>query len=121
MSDQAQQKPLDKRPQRPAKARARRNRNLAPDAAIGSLLTRNAGQTGATGLTPVARDVWSPVWWKSSLSFANGNCVEVADLPAGQVGVRHSVDTPGPVLHFTPSQWHAFLRGVRNGEFDSFS
>jgi Domain of unknown function (DUF397) len=59
-------------------------------------------------------------WVKSSLSFANSNCVEVADLPGGAVGVRHSKDTGGPVLRFTPDEWDAFLGGVRNGEFDSF-
>jgi hypothetical protein len=59
-------------------------------------------------------------WVKSSLSFANGNCVEVADLPDGVIGVRDSKHSDGPVLRFTPDEWHAFLGGVRNGEFDSF-
>ena len=58
------------------------------------------------------------LWVKSSLSFSNGNCVEAATLPGGEVGVRHSKDTEGPVLRFTPGEWHAFLAGVRNGEFD---
>jgi hypothetical protein len=61
-----------------------------------------------------------PHWVKSSLSFSNGNCVEVADLPDGRVGVRHSKDTAGPVLRFTTGEWQAFLGGVRNGEFDRF-
>jgi hypothetical protein len=26
------------------------------------------------------------IWVKSSLSFANGNCVEVTELPGGSVG-----------------------------------
>jgi Domain of unknown function (DUF397) len=60
-------------------------------------------------------------WIKSSLSFANSNCVEVAGLPAGQIGVRHSKDSTGPVLRFTSGEWDAFLGGVRNGEFDGFS
>jgi hypothetical protein len=59
-------------------------------------------------------------WVKSSLSFSNGNCVEVASLPDGGVGVRNSRDSAGRVLQFTPGEWHAFLGGVRNGEFDSF-
>jgi hypothetical protein len=61
-----------------------------------------------------------PIWVKSSLSFANGNCVEISDLPGGMVGVRNSRDTSGPVLRFTPDEWHAFIGGVRNGEFDRF-
>jgi uncharacterized protein DUF397 len=59
-------------------------------------------------------------WVKSSLSYANGNCVEVSDLPGGTVGVRNSRDLAGPVLRFTPDEWHAFLGGVQNGEFDDF-
>jgi len=61
-----------------------------------------------------------PHWVKSSLSFSNSNCVEVADLPGGEIGVRHSKHTEGLVLRFTPGEWKAFLGGVRNGEFDSF-
>jgi hypothetical protein len=61
-----------------------------------------------------------PYWVKSSLSFSNSNCVEVANLPGGQVGVRHSKHTEGLVLRFTPDEWQAFLGGARNGEFDSF-
>jgi hypothetical protein len=59
-------------------------------------------------------------WIKSSLSFSNGNCVEVASLSHGEIGVRDSKDPKGPVLRFTPDEWHAFLGGARNGEFDSF-
>ena len=61
-----------------------------------------------------------PEWVKSSLSFANGNCVEVANLSGGAVGVRNSRDTAGAVLRFTPDEWHAFIGGVQNGEFDRF-
>jgi len=57
-------------------------------------------------------------WTKSSLSFANGDCVEVACLPDGTIGVRDSKDTAGPVLRFTASEWKAFVGGARNGEFD---
>ena len=59
-------------------------------------------------------------WVKSSLSFSNGNCVEVAGLPQGEIGVRNSRDRAGAVLRFTPDEWHAFIGGVHNGEFDRF-
>jgi hypothetical protein len=48
-------------------------------------------------------------WIKSSLSFSNGNCVEVASLPDGGIGVRNSRDAEGQILKFTPDEWHAFL------------
>lgn len=56
-------------------------------------------------------------WIKSSLSFANGDCVEVARLADGRVGVRHSKRPGGPVLRFTPAEWTAFIGGVASGEF----
>jgi hypothetical protein len=57
-------------------------------------------------------------WIKSSLSFSNSNCVEVAD-GRNTILVRDSKNPGGPVLRFTPDEWSAFLGGVRNGEFDS--
>ncbi len=60
-------------------------------------------------------------WVKSSLSYANGNCVEIASLPHGIVGMRDSKDAgDGPVLRFSGTSWRAFVEGVRNGEFDQF-
>jgi hypothetical protein len=59
-------------------------------------------------------------WVKSSVSYSNGACVEVADLPDGSVGIRHSKDPSGPVLRFTTAEWHAFLAGAQTGEFNSF-
>lgn len=58
-----------------------------------------------------------PRWVKSSLSFANGDCVQVACLADGRVGIRDSKDPAGPVLRFTRSEWAAFLGGVQSGEF----
>jgi hypothetical protein len=60
-------------------------------------------------------------WTKSSLSHVSGNCVEIADLSDGQVGMRHSKDATGPVLEISFSEWKAFLGGIRNGEFDFYS
>jgi hypothetical protein len=57
-------------------------------------------------------------WKKSSLSFSNGNCVEVAGLAGDVVWVRNSRDPRGAVLAFTTAEWDAFVGGVRNGEFN---
>lgn len=57
-------------------------------------------------------------WVKSSFSYSNGNCVEVASLSGAAVGIRDSKDAAGRVLRFTPDEWRAFLGGVRNGKFD---
>jgi hypothetical protein len=35
-------------------------------------------------------------WIKSPLSFSNSNCVEVASLPDGGIGIRDSKDSEGP-------------------------
>jgi uncharacterized protein DUF397 len=69
-------------------------------------------------------------WVKSSLSFANGNCVECATfrkasasasnghcLEAGScshgVAVRDTRDRGGPVLAFSGAAWGRFLAGVK--------
>lgn len=56
-------------------------------------------------------------WTRSSrCSGANSTCVEVA-LCRGTVRVRDGKDPTGPVLVFSPDEWHAFEHGVRAGEF----
>lgn len=56
-------------------------------------------------------------WHKSSHSNPSGNCVEAADLPAGDVAVRNSRFPDGPALIFTRAEWDAFLLGARDGDF----
>lgn len=56
----------------------------------------------------------SPAWRKSSYSGYNGDCVEVAVLGPGQVGVRDSkAHGSGPILWLSNAQWSAFLAAVR--------
>jgi hypothetical protein len=61
-------------------------------------------------------DLSQAKWHKSSHSSANG-CVEIARVK-GHIAVRDSKDQQGPVLVFTPTEWRAFLKGVRDGQFD---
>ncbi|MEV4124908.1 DUF397 domain-containing protein [Nocardia sp. NPDC049707] len=57
-------------------------------------------------------------WFKSSHSGSSQDCVEVAFLDGGMVGVRDSKNPTGPALVFTPSEWQAFAAGVSDGEFN---
>ena len=57
-------------------------------------------------------------WRKAQSSAGNGACVEVAPVN-GMVAVRDSKNPYGPVLTYTPREWHAFLDGAKKGEFDS--
>jgi hypothetical protein len=55
-------------------------------------------------------------WRKSSHSSANGACVEVIHLPEA-IAVRDSKDPSGPMLVFTPPAWAAFINSARSGRF----
>jgi Domain of unknown function (DUF397) len=58
-------------------------------------------------------------WRKSSFS-AVGECVEVAVLDDGRIGVRDSKDPGGGMLAFTRAEIDAFVKGAQAGEFDDF-
>ena len=57
-------------------------------------------------------------WRKSAASNPNGDCVELAPLPAGGVAVRNSRAPRGTALIYTRAEIEAFLRGAKAGEFD---
>ncbi|WP_433733143.1 DUF397 domain-containing protein [Nocardia sp. CA-129566] len=63
-------------------------------------------------------DLSRPHWFKSSHSSGATECVEVAWLGGGRVGVRDSKNPTGPALSFTPGAWDAFTTGIQNGEFN---
>ncbi|AHH15680.1 hypothetical protein NONO_c08730 [Nocardia nova SH22a] len=57
-------------------------------------------------------------WFKSSRSASGKDCVEIAHLTGGLVGVRDSKSPEGPALVFEPSEWDAFTSGLRTGRLD---
>lgn len=56
--------------------------------------------------------------WRKSSSSVAGNCVEVAPLENGEIGVRNSRDPDGPALSFTQAEFTAWVEGAKNGEWD---
>jgi hypothetical protein len=66
----------------------------------------------------VHADLSKADWFKSSRSDASRECVEVAFLDGGLVGVRDSKNPAGPALIFDPGEWEAFVGGAKDGQFD---
>lgn len=62
-------------------------------------------------------DLTGAQWFTSTRTSGGKDCVEVAHLRSGLVGVRDSKNRTGPALVFTPGQWDAFTAVVSNGEF----
>lgn len=62
-------------------------------------------------------DLSGAKWFKSSRSTATRECVEVAFLDSGTVGVRDSMNPGGGALVFTADEWDAFTGTMRNGGF----
>lgn len=65
-------------------------------------------------------DLWRQdlVWQKSRRSNPSGNCVEMAELPSGEIAVRNSRYPDGPVLVYTREEVEAFVGGAKDGDFD---
>lgn len=58
------------------------------------------------------------MWFKSSHSQGGQECVEVAWLQGGAVGVRDSKNPTGPALTFAPGEWDAFTVAIIGGDFN---
>ncbi|MBF6464231.1 DUF397 domain-containing protein [Nocardia beijingensis] len=63
-------------------------------------------------------DLSAAHWFKSSYSSAEKDCVEVALLREGSVGVRDSKNPTGPALVFRPSDWDSFTARITNGQLN---
>jgi Domain of unknown function (DUF397) len=59
-------------------------------------------------------------WRKSSFSGV-AECVEVAELNDGRIGVRNSKAPDAGMVAFTRPEVDAFVKGVKAGEFDDFA
>lgn len=56
-------------------------------------------------------------WFKSSASGNDSNCLEVF-VTDTEVRVRNSNIPQSPEVPYTFAEWEAFVKGVKNGEFD---
>ncbi|WP_405493979.1 DUF397 domain-containing protein [Nocardia sp. NBC_00511] len=54
-------------------------------------------------------------WFKSSYSGGQTDCVEVAWLAPGSVGIRDSKNPTGPTLTVSPAAWDTFTALVTSG------
>jgi hypothetical protein len=58
------------------------------------------------------------VEYRVSSFCGHPGCVEVASPEAGMVLVRDTKDRSKPPHEFTRTEWIAFIKGVKAGEFD---
>ena len=77
------------------------------------------GIPGGPPNVPDHRPCATTRWRKSSFSNV-AECVEVAELEDGRIGVRSSNDPESGVVAFTRREIDAFVKGVQAGEFDDF-
>lgn len=57
-------------------------------------------------------------WIKAAASSGAGQCVEMRRRQDGSIDLRDSKDPEGPILHYTPGEFSAWLDGAKKGEFD---
>ncbi|QLH19330.1 DUF397 domain-containing protein [Streptomyces sp. Rer75] len=65
-----------------------------------------------------ASSITGAKWIKSTCSNAAGACVELTELPDGDVAVRNSRHPEGPALVYTRAELAAFVTGAKSGDFD---
>lgn len=55
--------------------------------------------------------------WRTALSCDGGACVEVA-ADQDMILIRNSRKPGGPLLEYSPEEWHEFVSGIKKGDFD---
>jgi predicted secreted Zn-dependent protease len=58
------------------------------------------------------------ITWHTALSCESGACVEVA-ANQNTILIRNSREPDGPLIEYTAEEWHAFVSGVKKGDFDN--
>ncbi|NQE67571.1 hypothetical protein NG2371_02024 [Nocardia gamkensis] len=87
------------------------------DKCLGEVESRDLLRRGKE-LRAVNGDLSEANWFKSSRSASGSQCVEVAWLGGGMIGVRDSKNPTGPALVFAPRVWDAFTTSVQDGGFN---
>ena len=54
---------------------------------------------------------------RTALSCNGGACVQVA-ANENSIFIGNSRRPSGPVLEYTPDEWHEFVGGIKKGDFD---
>jgi hypothetical protein len=55
--------------------------------------------------------------WHAALACNGGACIRVAPL-GNNILIGDSKNPNGPILTYNRSEWHAFVTGIRQGDFD---
>ncbi|MGW4324538.1 DUF397 domain-containing protein [Nocardia sp. NPDC004573] len=67
----------------------------------------------------MSAELAAATWFKSTRSSPSQDCVEVAFLSGGSVGVRDSKNPDGPTLVFTPNVWDSFTGLMARCDLDA--
>ncbi|MFG3338736.1 DUF397 domain-containing protein [Glycomyces sp. NPDC048151] len=57
-------------------------------------------------------------WERTQHPDGTPAALEIGYADNGLVALRMAADPEGDLLIYTPSEWEAFIEGVRDGEFD---
>ncbi|WP_100447370.1 DUF397 domain-containing protein [Glycomyces xiaoerkulensis] len=63
-------------------------------------------------------DTSSARWERTTREDGTPAALEIGYADNGMVALRLAEDPDGDVLIYTPSEWKAFVEGVKDGEFD---
>jgi Domain of unknown function (DUF397) len=66
----------------------------------------------------LAPDLGDVQWHKSARSNSSGNCVQLAPLDGGQIGMRDSKHPDGPALVFAAGEVAGFIGDLKAGRYD---